>query len=63
MSIILEKLKEFDYLVFSALFNKEEGRQGVVVSFIAVLELCKEGSLDISQSADQSEFQVRGINS
>jgi len=63
MSIILEKLKEFDYLVFSELFNKEEGRQGVVVSFIAVLELCKEGYLDISQSANQSEFQVRGINS
>ena len=62
MSIILEKLKEFDYLVFSELFNKDEGRQGVVVSFIAILELCKEGYLDISQSPDQSELQVRGIN-
>jgi len=62
MSIILEKLKEFDYLVFSELFNKDEGRQGVVVSFIAILELCKEGYLDISQSHDQSELQVRGIS-
>jgi segregation and condensation protein A len=58
----LEKLKEFDYLVFSELFNKDEGRQGVVVSFIAILELCKEGYLDISQSHDQSELQVRGIS-
>ena len=60
MSTILENLKKQDSLFFSQLFNRKEGRQGVVVSFLAILELCKEGLLDISQPEETgSELIVR----
>ncbi len=59
MSAILENLKKQDSLPFSRLFLKHEGRQGVVVSFLAILELCKEGLLDFSQAEPNQEFSVR----
>ena len=44
MSQILQQLsKANSAVVFNALFTPDEGRSGVVVSFIAMLELIKEG--------------------
>ena len=51
MSTILEKLKGADSLLFSELFIRKEGRHGVVVSFLAILELGKEGLIDIIESS------------
>ncbi len=59
MSTILENLKGTDNLLFSQLFHRAEGRQGVVVSFLAILELCKEGLLDIFQPEPFAELRVR----
>lgn len=59
MSTILENLKKQDSLPFSKLFSTDEGRQGVVISFLATLELCKEGLLDISQSELNASFSIR----
>ena len=59
MSTILENLKKSDHLVFSALFTRKEGKHGVVVSFLAILELCKEGLIEISQSEPFTELRVR----
>lgn len=59
MSTILENLKNADHLVFSALFTRAEGKHGVVVSFLAILELCKEGLIEISQSEPFEEIRVR----
>ena len=36
---ILDRLQKGDHLRFEQLFTEEEGREGVVVSFIAILEL------------------------
>jgi len=59
MSTILESLKGADSLLFSQLFLRKEGRQGVVVSFLAILELSKERIIDIFQSEPFAELRVR----
>ena len=59
MSAILENLEGADNLLFSQLFLRHEGRQGVVVSFLAILELCKERLIDLFQAEPYSELRVR----
>ncbi|HEY8157114.1 MAG TPA: ScpA family protein [Methylobacter sp.] len=59
MSTILENLKGADSLLFSQLFIRKEGRHGVVVSFLAILELSKERLIDIIQSEPFAEIRVR----
>ncbi len=59
MATILEKLNRPDSLPFSALFTRAEGRGGVVVSFLAILELSKEGFLEIIQAEPFEEIRVR----
>ncbi|MFC3034669.1 segregation and condensation protein A [Pseudoalteromonas fenneropenaei] len=50
MSFILDKLSESNSsLPFSDFFTLAEGRSGVVVTFIAMLELVKEALIDILQ--------------
>ena len=50
MSDVLSALRIGEFCEFSTLFNPEEGRMGVVVTFLAILELCKEATIDIVQS-------------
>lgn len=50
MSHVLSALKIGEFCEFSTLFNPEEGRQGVVVTFLAILELCKDATIDIVQA-------------
>ena len=63
MAAILEKLNRPDSLAFSALFTREEGKGGVVVSFLAILELSREGLLEIIQSEPFAELLVRAKSS
>ncbi|NNM52777.1 MAG: segregation/condensation protein A [Pseudomonadales bacterium] len=59
MADILQALQEDEFLSFFALFHVEEGRLGVVVSFIALLELIKEGLLDLVQAESFAPIYVR----
>ncbi len=59
MSTILENLKGENHLFFSQLFIKTEGKHGVVVSFLAVLELCKEGLIEIIQREPFDPVRIR----
>ena len=59
MATILANLKGENSLFFSQLFIRKEGRQGVVVSFLAILELGKEGLIEIIQSEPFAEIRVR----
>ena len=59
MATILEYLKGENSLLFSQLFVRKEGRPGVVVSFLAILELGKEGLIEIVQSEPYTEIRVR----
>ncbi len=59
MATILEKLNGADFLPFAACFTRSEGKNGVVVSFLAVLELSKEGIIDIFQPEPYADINVR----
>ena len=50
MSHILSVLQLGGFCEFSTCFDPDEGRGGVVVTFLAVLELCKERTIDIVQA-------------
>ncbi len=56
---IMEQLTEEHYTPFEALFALEEGRAGVVVTFMAILELAKEAMIEIVQNAPLSPIHVR----
>lgn len=59
MSLILAKLsKAGTQLPFTALFTVEEGRSGVVVSFIAMLELIKEGLITCLQVEPATQIYI-----
>ncbi len=49
MSLILGVLKQTDQINFLSLFTFEEGRAGVVVTLLAILELAKEMLIEIIQ--------------
>ena len=49
MSDLLARLNEHGEIEFLSLFTIEEGRAGCVVSFLAMLELCKESMVEIVQ--------------
>lgn len=57
MSHILRQLKN-GALTFSALFEPEKGVSYVVVSFIALLELIKEGMLSVVQESPFAEIHI-----
>ncbi len=66
MQRILALLKGGKATPFYTLFDESEGRQGVVVSFLAVLELCKEGVIDIdvvSEVAQNTSIYVKLMQS
>ena len=50
MTQVLESLQGGGHVEFTALFRPEEGRTGVVVTFLAVLELVKEQLVRLSQN-------------
>ena len=59
MSQVLERLDAPRFTPFSALFRPEEGRQGVVVTFLAVLELLREALLELVQTEPFAPIHVR----
>lgn len=59
MTQILARLHGHQYLPFEALFDAEEGRSGVVVSFLALMELVKELLVELIQAEPFSTIHVR----
>ena len=59
MSSVLSRLKDKPLLAFSELFNRREGRQGALVSLLAILELCKERFIEIIQEEPLGELFIR----
>jgi segregation and condensation protein A len=59
MSDVLARIQDGNFVDFSALFTPEEGRMGVVVTFLAILELIREALLDIVQSEPFSPIHVK----
>ncbi|MES2825518.1 MAG: ScpA family protein [Pseudomonadota bacterium] len=59
MAQILDKLAQNNFVPFVSLFTVEEGRLGVVVTFLAVMELIKEALVEIVQSESFGSIHVK----
>jgi len=59
MSRILSALRENPYIEFHRLFDPEEGRMGVVVSFLALMELTREQLVDMIQNEPYGQIYVK----
>jgi segregation and condensation protein A len=59
MSSILGKVNPAGFTAFTDLFTVAEGRMGVVVSFLAVLELVKESLIELTQSEPFAPIHVK----
>jgi segregation and condensation protein A len=59
MSIILARVTSDKFVSFYSLFTPEEGRSGVVVTFLAIMELVKEQLLDFVQSETLGAIHVK----
>ena len=63
MSEILSRIKTSNFTGFVDLFDPEEGRMGVAVTFIAILELLKESMIEVVQSEEYAPLHVRAASS
>jgi len=63
MSEILTRIKTGQFTLFADLFDAEEGRMGVAVTFIAILELLKEAVIEVVQSEEFAPLHVRAASS
>jgi segregation and condensation protein A len=59
MSEILAALGVAGFVPFVQLFRPEEGRMGATVTFVAILELMREGLIDIVQAEAYAALHVR----
>ncbi len=59
MSNVLAALEAGEFVDFVRLFAPEEGRMGVTVTFVAILELLREGLIDIVQTEALAPLHVR----
>jgi segregation and condensation protein A len=62
MTDVLAVLAGGEFVEFVRLFRAEEGRRGVTVTFVAILELLREGLVDIVQAEPYAPLHVRGGN-
>ena len=59
MSRILNALRGNPYMEFHQLFDPQEGRMGVVVSFLALMELTREQLVDLVQNEPFGQIYVK----
>ena len=59
MSDVLAALEAGEFVDFVQLFRPEEGRMGVTVTFVAILELMRETLIDIVQTEPMAPLHVR----
>jgi len=59
MSAVLLALEGERYIDFSELFDPREGRMGVTVTFLAILELLKEALIDVVQAKAFGPIHLR----
>jgi len=59
MSRILSALRDNPYIEFQRLFDPEEGRMGVVVSFLALMELTRERLVDLVQNEPFGQIYIK----
>ena len=63
MSKVLAKLSADNFIDYTSLFTIEEGRRGVVVTFLAILELMKEQLIELVQSDAFAAIHIKAASS
>ncbi len=61
MGEVLSRLSDGKFHAFESLFNVEEGKLGVVVSFLSILELAKERLLEIVQEEPMAPIYIKSL--
>ena len=61
MVIVLERISAEQFISFAEFFDVSEGRMGVVVSFLAILELLKEALIELVQAEAYAPIYVKAI--
>ena len=59
MSMVLDRVNNKDFIPFESLFETTEGKMGMVVTFMAILELLKERLLIIVQNTQFAPIHVK----
>jgi segregation and condensation protein A len=63
MTRVLDTLQGEQFVPFVSLFKLSEGKLGVVVTFLAIMELIKESLVEIVQSESFGPIHVKAITS
>ena len=61
MTSILDRLRKTQFARFEELFDRREGRMGLVVTFVAILELVKDNLLVAVQNEPFATIHVRSV--
>jgi len=59
---VLDKISADEFSSFYDFFDESEGRMGVVVSFLAILELLKESLIELVQSEPYAPIYIKAIS-
>ncbi|MCH8162500.1 MAG: segregation/condensation protein A [Proteobacteria bacterium] len=62
MTMILDKVKAEDFTDFKELFAIEEGRGGVIVALLAILELLKDSLIEMVQNETNGPIYVKAAS-
>ena len=62
MTTILNTISRDSFTEFTALFNPKEGRRGVVVTFLAILELIKGSLIDVVQTEVYGPIHIKAVS-
>jgi segregation and condensation protein A len=63
MSEVLERIRHSEFTPFADLFDPREGRMGVTVTFLSLLELLKEALIELVQADAYGPIHVRAAGS
>jgi len=61
MTQVLSKINPHTFVSFTSLFTVEEGRRGVVVTFMAILELMKQSMIEMIQAEAFGPIHVKAV--
>lgn len=59
MSMVLERVNNKEFILFESLFEAGEGKMGMVVTFMAILELMKERLLLVVQNEQFAPIHIK----
>lgn len=59
MALVMDKATTDSFIPFTALFTVSEGKAGVVVTLVAILELLKESLIEMVQNDDRGQIYVK----